>query len=53
MVSPWLGLGSLGEVNSRELCQARGWLRYNQRPPEDREDGRKVDEPALSPPRQR
>lgn len=36
---PWLRLGSLGEVNSGELCQARGWLRYSQCPPEDVEDG--------------
>lgn len=29
----------LGEVNSGDVCQVRGWLRYNQCPPEDGEDG--------------
>lgn len=46
VVSPWVGLGSLGEVRNGELCQARGWLRSNQRPPEDGDDGGKADEAA-------
>lgn len=45
-----LRLVSKGEVNSVDLCQVRGWFRQNQCPPEDAEDGRWADEPALSPP---
>lgn len=39
---------SLGEVNSRDVCQVRGWLGFNQCPPEeDRQAGRQVDRKAL------
>lgn len=43
----WPGTVSVGEVSSRDVCQVRGWLRFNRcSPVEDRQAGRQVDRPA-------